>query len=106
MAVLHLSAKDFEKEVVQSDLPVLIDFWAQWCGPCRAIAPVIEEIADELAGKLKVGKVNVDEEQELAARFNVMSIPTLIILKGGEPIGLIVGAMSKAQLLERIKAKL
>lgn len=106
MAVLHLSAKDFEKEVVQSDLPVLIDFWAQWCGPCRAIAPVIEEIADELAGKLKVGKVNVDEEQELAARFNVMSIPTLIIFKGGEPVGLIVGAMSKAQLLERIKAKL
>jgi thioredoxin 1 len=103
MSALHLDDKNFEQEVLKSDLPVLVDFWAEWCGPCRAIAPIIEELSTELQGKMKVGKVNVDEAQDLAGNFNVMSIPTLLIFKNGQPVEQIVGAMPKPQLMTKIK---
>ena len=106
MAVLHLDAKNFEQEVLKSDLPVLVDFWAEWCGPCRAIAPIVEELSAELQGKMKVGKVNVDEAQDLAGEYDVMSIPTILIFKNGESVEQIVGAMPKAQLLAKIKPHL
>lgn len=106
MTVTHVTDKNFEAEVIKSSLPVLVDFWAEWCGPCRMISPIVEEIANELKGKLKVAKVNVDESQELAARFNIMSIPTLLIFKKGEPVEQMVGAMSKDNLLARINPKL
>ena len=106
MAVTIVDARNFESEVIKSETPVLVDFWAEWCGPCKMIAPVVDEISDELAGKLKVTKLNVDEAQELAAKYNIMSIPTLLIFKGGEPVGEIVGAMGKDQLLEKINSQL
>jgi len=103
MSLTHLTEKNFKDEVLKSNLPVLVDFWAQWCGPCRAIAPIVEEIAVDLAGKLKVTKVNVDEAGELAARYNIMSIPTLLVFKGGQVVQELVGAMSKDQLLSKLK---
>ncbi len=106
MAVLEITDKNFESEVIKSDLPVLVDFWAEWCGPCKAIGPVVDQISTELDGKLKVCKVNVDDAQDLAKKFNVMSIPTLLVFKGGEQVEQIVGAMSKDVLLEKINAKL
>ena len=106
MSVLEITEKNFESEVLKSDLPVLVDFWAEWCGPCRMVAPIVEQISNEMMGKLKVGKVNVDDEQNLALQFNIMSIPTLLIFKGGEPIEQIVGAMPKEQLLAKIKPKI
>ena len=106
MAALKITNDNFDAEVAQSAVPVLVDFWAEWCGPCRMIAPIVDEIAAELAGKLKVGKVNVDEEQELAMKFNVMSIPTLLLFKGGKPVEQVVGALSKDQLLKKINPKL
>ena len=102
MTVASLTNKNFESEVVKSDLPVLVDFWAEWCGPCKVIAPIVDEIANELNGKLKVAKVNVDDSQELAAKYRIMSIPTLIVFKNGEPVEQIVGAMSKDNLLAKI----
>jgi len=106
MAVLEVNDKNFEAEVIKAGLPVLVDFWAEWCGPCRMISPIVDEIAKDLAGKLKVAKINVDEAQELAVKFNVMSIPTLMVFKHGKPVEQIIGAMSKDQLMEKIKAKL
>ncbi len=106
MTVAHVTDRNFEAEVLKSNLPVLVDFWAEWCGPCRMIGPIVEEIAKELKGKLKVAKVNVDEAQELAAQFNIMSIPTLLIFKKGEPVEQMVGAMSKDHLLAKIKPQL
>ncbi len=103
MSIVHLTEKNFDQEVVKSALPVLVDFWAEWCGPCRALTPVIDEIAKELSGKIKVGKVNVDEAQDLAAQFNIMSIPTLLVFKGGKPVDMIVGAVPKDQILKKIK---
>ncbi len=102
MAVLEITNDNFESEVLKSDLPVLVDFWAEWCGPCKMIAPIVDEISGELEGKLKVSKLNIDDSQELAVKFNVMSIPTLLIFKNGEPVEAIVGAMSKDQLLDKI----
>jgi thioredoxin 1 len=93
-----LSAGNFEAEVVKSPVPVLIDFWAAWCNPCRMISPFIEEIAEEYAERLKVGKVNVDEEGDLAARHEVVSIPTLIVYKGGEIVGKKIGAIPKRDI--------
>lgn len=92
----------FDDEVIKSSVPVLVDFWAPWCGPCRMVGPVVDEIAAERAGKLKVCKMNVDEEQETAGKFQVMSIPTLILFKGGEAVARIVGAQAKDKLLSQI----
>jgi len=106
MAVAQVTDKNFEGEVLKSDLPVLVDFWAEWCGPCKVISPIVEEIAGELEGKLKVAKVNVDDAQDLAGKYNIMSIPTLLLFKNGEPVEQVVGAVSKDQLLEKINPKL
>ena len=106
MAVLQLTEKNFDAEVLKSTVPVLVDFWAEWCGPCKMISPIVDEIAQDLQGKLKVGKVNVDEVQELAAQYNVMSIPTLLIFKQGKIIEQIIGAMGKDQLMAKIKPKI
>ncbi len=97
MSVINLTKQNFENEVNASEKPVLIDFFADWCGPCRRVAPIIEEIAAEL-GEVKVCKVNVDEESELAARFSVMSIPTLIVVKNGEVVNKKIGAGSKEEI--------
>ncbi len=96
--VVHITKENFEKEVMKSDVPVLLDFWAPWCGPCRMVGPIVDELAGELSGKAKVGKVNVDEETELAASFRVMSIPTLAVIKNGRLTALEVGARNKAGL--------
>ncbi len=99
MAEITLTSQNFDSEVLNSDIPVLVDFWASWCGPCRMIAPAVAEIAQENEGKIKVGKVNVDEEPELADRFSVNSIPTLISFKNGELYKTTVGVQSKNSLL-------
>ncbi|MCF0137221.1 MAG: thioredoxin [Oscillospiraceae bacterium] len=95
---ITLTKENFENEVIKSELPVLIDFWASWCGPCRMLAPVVAEIAEEQAGKIKVGKVNVDEEPELASVFRVSSIPTLVVMKDGKVVNSAVGLMPKAKV--------
>jgi thioredoxin 1 len=91
---------NFQKEVLDSDLPVLVDFWATWCPPCRMLSPVVASVAEKLEGKLKVGKVDVDDQQELAAQFGIMSIPTLILFKNGQVVKQTMGAMPEAQLME------
>ena len=100
--IIHLNEKNWEIEAANSNVPVLVDFWAEWCGPCRMIAPVLAELAGELSGKIKIGKVNVDENQALAEKFHIRSVPTLLVLKNGTVQEQIVGAMRK----EDLKAKL
>jgi thioredoxin 1 len=95
-----VSDQDFEKEVLQSSIPVLVDFWAVWWGPCRAIAPIIDELAKELSGKVKVCKMNVDENPISPAKYGIRAIPTLIIFKDGQPVETIVGVVSKTQILK------
>lgn len=102
MSALHLTKENFEAEVMNSDKPVLVDFWASWCGPCRMVLPIIEELAQELTD-VKVCKVNVDEQEELAARFKVMTIPTLMVFKDGKAVSSSAGAKSKAQILEMLR---
>ncbi|MBE5038057.1 thioredoxin [Subdoligranulum sp. DSM 109015] len=98
MSAVHITKDNFNTEVLQSDRTVLLDFWASWCGPCRMVSPVVDEIADERSDIL-VGKVNVDEQRELAAQFGVMSIPTLVVLKNGKEVQRSVGARPKSQIL-------
>ena len=102
MAELKITSKNFEREVLQSDKPVLIDFWASWCGPCRMLSPTISEIAEDLKGKVKVGKVNVDEESELAAMFRVSSIPLLVVMKNGKIVNSAVGVRPKEQIVKML----
>ena len=98
MAELKITRENFENEVMKSDIPVLIDFWAPWCGPCRMMGPIIEQLAEEYEGKVKVGKVNVDEEGELSQAFGVMSIPTIVLVKDGKVVKQAVGARPKAEV--------
>ncbi len=102
MAELNITKENFENEVLKSDKPVLIDFWASWCGPCRMLSPVISEIAQEYDGKVKVCKVNVDEEMELAAAFQVASIPMLVVVKDGKVTNASVGVQPKAQIVSML----
>ena len=104
--IVTLSDATFDEHVKGSDVPVLVDFWAEWCGPCKMISPVLEEIAEEQAGKLQIGKLNIDDNLEVTRRFDVMSIPTLILFKDGEPQVRLIGAKPKGQLLEEISAYL
>ncbi|WMJ85384.1 thioredoxin [Anaerocolumna sp. MB42-C2] len=99
---LKFTDENFESEVIKSELPVLVDFYADWCGPCKMMAPVIEEIANEYDGKVKVGKLNVDEAQGTSSKYRVMSIPTLLILKNGEVVDTIVGAVPKSKVVEKL----
>ena len=98
MAELKITRGNFENEVMKSNIPVLIDFWAPWCGPCRMMGPIIEQLAEEYEGKAKVGKVNVDEEGELSQAFGVMSIPTIVLVKDGKVVKQAVGARPKAEV--------
>jgi thioredoxin 1 len=101
--VLVLGNDSFDAEVLKSSVPVLVDFWASWCGPCRMVAPIISQLADEYTGKIKVGKVNVDEERELAATYKVMSIPTMVLFKDGKAVDQVIGARPKGDLEKLIK---
>lgn len=103
MSVISLNENNFEGEVLQSDKTVLIDFWASWCGPCRMMSPVIDSIAEEMGEEVKVCKINIDEEQNLAVKYNVMSIPTFIVLKGGKEVGRSVGVQDKSEIISMLK---
>jgi thioredoxin 1 len=103
---LNINTTDFETKVLQSDVPVLVDFWAEWCGPCKMIGPAIEELSTEFAGKAKVFKVDVDSEGTLAERYGIMSIPQLLVFKGGKEVDRMVGAAPKPQIAELLKKQI
>lgn len=103
---IELTDDTFEAEVLNSETPVLVDFWAVWCGPCRMIAPVVEELANEYDGKLKVGKVDVDSNPKVSMEYGIRSIPTLLIFKGGEVVDTIVGAVPKTHLVKQVQAQI
>lgn len=102
MAELKITKENFEQEVLNSELPVMLDFWASWCGPCRMLGPVIAELAEDYEGRAKIGKVNVDEEPELAAQFQVASIPTVVVIKNGKITDTSVGFRPKKQLADML----
>ena len=104
--VLHISDSEFENKIVGSATPCLVDFWAPWCGPCKAIGPVIDELAEEFEGKVVIAKMNVDDNRDVPARFGIRGIPTLMIFKGGDLAATKVGALNKAQLTDFIKSNL
>lgn len=101
--MVELTDANFESEVLQSDLPVLVDFWAEWCAPCRMVTPVIEELAVEMAGRVKVAKLNVDQNRETAVKYDIMSIPTVILFEGGAVGKQVVGALPKESLLRELE---
>lgn len=98
MSVIHLTSENFEKEVMEARVPVLIDFWASWCGPCKMMGPVVDQIAEDMGNSAKVCKLNIDEELELANKYNVMSIPTFLLVKDGKEVNRTIGAMPKEEL--------
>lgn len=102
MAVLTLTKDNFDKEVLSASQPVLVDFWASWCGPCRMMSPIVDDLADQMASVLKVCKVNVEDNQDLAARFQVMSIPTLMLFKDGKAVHTVVGAVPRDRLVQEL----
>ncbi len=106
MTILHFTDGNFKKEVLESDLPVLVDFWAAWCGPCRMVAPIIEELAREYNKKIKVGKIDIDENPKTPTHYGVMSIPTLMFFKKGRVANQAVGALSKTELKKKIEENL
>ena len=106
MAVVNITNQNYEEEVLKSDKTVLMDFWASWCGPCRMLAPVVEELAKEYAGKVKVCKLNTDDGAETSTKYRITSIPTIIFFKNGEVAGQVVGLQSKAALQEKLNALL
>lgn len=97
-SIVHLSGETFQKEVIESTIPVLVDYWAEWCGPCKMIAPILDELVAKYDGKLKIAKLNIDENQEIPSKYGVRGIPTLMIFKDGNPEATKVGALSKSQL--------
>jgi thioredoxin 1 len=103
---LHFTDSNFKKEVLESNLPVLVDFWANWCGPCKMIAPIVDELANEYSGKMKIGKVDVDSNSAVASKYGVMSIPTLIFFKGGKVMDQVSGALNKSTLKQKIEENL
>lgn len=103
MAAIQITKNNFEEEVMNSSQPVLLDFWASWCGPCRMVAPAVEEISEEVKGRAKVGKINIDEESELASSFRVLSIPTLMVIKNGKIAATAVGARPKKDILKMLE---
>lgn len=104
--VLELTDSNFDSEVLQSDTPALVDFWAVWCGPCKQVAPTVEALATEYKGKLKVGKLNIDDHQQVPQKYGIRSIPTLLVFKGGQVVGQIVGAVPRSKLVEELKKHL
>ena len=102
MSVINITKKDFENEVLKSEKPVLIDFWAAWCGPCKLLSPVVDALADEISDEVKVVKVNVDDEPELATQFNIMSIPTLVVIREGNEVNRSMGLQSKQDILNLV----
>lgn len=104
--IIEITNDTFQDTVLKSETPVVVDFWASWCGPCRMVAPIMEELADDFEGRIKVAKVNVDDQGELAAQFRIMSIPTILIFKNGQIAEKIVGARSKGEFVELIEKQL
>jgi len=104
--IVHVSDDSFEQDVLQSDLPVLVDYWAEWCGPCKMIGPILNEIADEYQGKLKIAKLNIDENSGTPPQYGIRGIPTLMLFKNGSAAATKVGALSKGQLVEFINSNL
>lgn len=104
--IIHVSDATFEAEVLKSELPVLLDFWAPWCGPCKMIAPVLDQLAEEWAGKVKIAKINVDDNQQIPAQFGVRGIPMLMVFKNGQAVGTKVGAMAKPQMEAFVNASI